>query len=358
MNARTTLLTISCSLTMASLPLYASVSDDYQRCLLHKITTVPPGTTVEQLQELCAPQPSVIQQFTEVSPHNSRHTTDNDNLNDIDTTKSESELFDNRRRVEIATRNELFVISPHKPNYFLPISYSFENPTLPVGDKQLDLDKTEFQFQVSLKFPVITNLFSDVDSVYVAYTNQSWWQAYHKDISSPFREVNHEPEIFYNMSTDYDLFGMRVRSLQLGLSHQSNGRGGELSRSWNRIYASILLEKDNFYIGFKPWWRLKEDKKKYPGAADGDDNPDITEYLGYGELTMFYKFQNDHAINVMIRNNLRAENKGALQLGWSFPLTTRLRGYIQYFSGYGESLIDYDNYVNRLGIGIMLTDWL
>ena len=51
-------------------------------------------------------------------------------------------------------------------------------------------------------------------------------------------------------------------------------------------------------------------------------------------------------------------SRGALQLGWSFPLTERLNGYLQSYYGYGESLIDYNNKVNKLGIGIKLTDWL
>ena len=63
----------------------------------------------------------------------------------------------------------------------------------------------------------------------------------------------------------------------------------------------------------------------------------------------------------MSRNNLESGfDRGALELGWSFPLWTYpyMKGYIQYFRGYGESLIDYDQRVNRIGIGISLTDWL
>ncbi len=60
------------------------------------------------------------------------------------------------------------------------------------------------------------------------------------------------------------------------------------------------------------------------------------------------------------RANLRfnEDNHGAVQLGYTFSLHNQLRGYVQVFSGYGESLIDYDHEVNSLGIGLMLSNWL
>ncbi len=65
--------------------------------------------------------------------------------------------------------------------------------------------------------------------------------------------------------------------------------------------------------------------------------------------------------SLMTRNNLESGfSRGAVELGWSFPLFKYpyLKGYLQYFSGYGESLIDYDRYVNTIGVGLVFTDIL
>jgi phospholipase A1 len=145
------------------------------------------------------------------------------------------------------------------------------------------------------------------------------------------------------------VLGWRWRLAALGLNHQSNGRSDPLSRSWNRIYLLLGIEQDNFAVLIRPWLRLKEHYSK-------DDNPDITQFLGYGDLTVIYNYGN-HTMSFIGRYNA-ATGKGALQAAWNFPLHRRVRGYVQWFTGYGESLIDYNASQNTIGIGLSLSDAL
>ncbi|MBJ7536705.1 phospholipase A [Marinomonas transparens] len=263
-------------------------------------------------------------------------------------------LFAQRAIREAATVDNPFVLTPHKPTYFLPISYSnsMEDETF-LGDKAdtESLDNLEFTFQVSLKFPLAYGIVGRNTSLWVGYTQRSYWQAYNSNISSPFRDTNYEPEVFISTKPKWDLFGVKPEYVIYGFVHQSNGQSGELSRSWNRVYADILFEKGNTAFSIKPWYRLPESKEI-------DDNPNIERYYGYGEFSMIHII-GDYSIDAMIRNNLRLSgNKGSLQLGFNFPLWGRSRGYVQYFNGYGQSLLDYDHHTQSVGLGIMLTNWL
>jgi phospholipase A1 len=221
------------------------------------------------------------------------------------------------------------------------------------------LDHTEIKFQLSIKVPVWTNMFGSPLSFWAAYTNISWWQAFNKALSEVFRETNHEPEIFLDYVTKKQFAGLDWRLGRIGFNHQSNGRDGNESRSWNRIIAQAAAERGRFYMSLRAWWRLPERDKQSPDDVEGDDNPDIEDYLGYGDFTGFYQL-GKHNISMILRNNLQLDNRGALQLDWSFPFgpRTHLRGVVQYFNGYGESLIDYNVHTHRIGFGVMLTDWL
>ena len=264
-------------------------------------------------------------------------------------TETESAI-DERLRLEWETRDNPFVITPHRPTYILPLSYNRRPNDRPyLTDPELSAEESEFKFQFSFKVPLVKGIWFGEGYFSFAYTQQSFWQAYNGDYSSPFRETNHEPELLFRFPVDFQLFGMAGRLIGLHLNHQSNGRSGNLSRSWNRLMLEFVFERGDTYLSLKPWWRLPESE---------DDNPDIEAYLGHFELRALRKYQ-DHSFGLMWRNNLRVEdNRGALQLDYTFPIKKRLNGYVQVFSGYGESLIDYDHYTNRVGLGILLTNWL
>jgi phospholipase A1 len=259
--------------------------------------------------------------------------------------------IDRRIALEWQTEDNPFAITPHRPTYVLPVAYNSRINNTPYQSTEpgLAAKHNEIKFQFSFKVPLAKGLLFGKGTMAFGYTQQSYWQAYNGNYSSPFRETNHEPELLFSYPTDYRLLGMHGRLLMLSLNHQSNGRSEPLSRSWNRVMLEKVLEKDDLYLSIKPWWRIPE--------SSDDDNPDIEAYLGHVEFRALQRYR-DHSLGIMLRNNLRQENRGAIQIDYTFPIKKRLNGYLQIFNGYGESLIDYDHYSNRIGIGVMLTNWL
>jgi len=260
-----------------------------------------------------------------------------------------------RQNQEEKARNLKYSFVAHKPSFIMPLTYSFEpNPN---GNGSLgQVDNTEVKFQFSFKFNLVEEFF-DHFRLSFGYTNLSFWQLYNKQDSAAFREANHEPELFlvYNPNT----WGSKnIETIyRFGFVHQSNGQDVERSRSWNRIYVQIVRDLKFAVADLKVWHRIHEKAKESPDDTEGDDNPDITDFLGNFELRMTTKIYNN-TWSVLWRNNLKSPNKGAVDVTFSSPINENLKVYVQYFNGYGESLIDYNYSIERVGIGVVIADWL
>jgi phospholipase A1 len=164
--------------------------------------------------------------------------------------------IDRRLAMEGATEIAPFVMTPHKPNYII-YSYNFKNyedrgTGQPSGGDD-SYKQSEVDFQLSIKFPVWRNIFNTKTHLFAAYTNRSFWQVFDRKDSSPFRETDHEPELWLSHRTKWKLFGLTNRLIQAGIVHQSNGQSGDSSRSWNRVYTNLIFERGHFYFGIKPW---------------------------------------------------------------------------------------------------------
>jgi phospholipase A1 len=245
-----------------------------------------------------------------------------------------------------------FAVLPHRPNYVL-FSYMHEPNTAPflATDPDVDLQHQEIKFQISLRVPLWNKMFRDNGDFWFAYTQQSYWQAFNWEQSAPFRETNYEPELGISFKTDLLFLGLRHRLLSFGFAHQSNGQGDPLSRSWNRLWVMFELERGNLALTVKPWYRI-------PEAAAGDNNPDLEDYAGRVELRAAYKHA-DHVVSATLRNSLRLrDNRSGYEIDWSFPFSRRIKGLVQFYNGFGESLIDYNERTRRLGFGVLVEDWL
>jgi Phospholipase A1 len=166
----------------------------------------------------------------------------------------------------------------------------------------------EAQLQLSFKLPITPPLFGDRVLPFFAYTGRSWWQVFDGDRSRPFREYNHEPELFIawvGMRNEY--FGWTNQFSALGVNHQSNGRTQDGSRSWNRVFGEFYLDRgQSQWATLKLWARIKEDAKTSPDDTSGDDNPDIERYLGHFEFKWGAVLAQNHRITATLRQRRRA----------------------------------------------------
>lgn len=259
--------------------------------------------------------------------------------------------------------SQLGRLRPHRQNYIL-VRKSTNTNTLPDTPtpghalaKPMDLDALESKFLISLKADLTDQAHIDFLGFktlrfWGAYTQQSHWQVFNTRNSSPFRETNYEPELIASFGTGHEN-GLKV--VNIGINHQSNGQTLPKSRSWNRVYLQGGWEFNNSTsIMARGWWRI-------PEKAANDDNPDIQEYVGRADVVLRWEPTNkSQAVALLLRNNLRLDkNRGFAQLDWSTPLALgdAARFHLQLGSGYGESMIDYNQKQTFFGLGFSFREW-
>jgi len=251
-----------------------------------------------------------------------------------------------------------WTVRPYRPTYLLPLFYTFDpnlNPSTPSQETDPfdsnDIRETELKFQLSLKTKVAEDLFDTSADLWFGYTQESHWQVYNEDNSRPFRATDYQPEIFLTQPVTADLpFGGRLRMLGAGAVHHSNGQDDPLSRSWNRAYLMAGAEWGRLSVIPRLWARVNNE------SSSDDDNPDIEDYMGYGDIKFLYDLPADQSISGTLRYN-PGTNKGAAQIDYIYPISENVNGMVQLFQGYGESIIDYNHENTSIGFGIVLNDW-
>jgi len=244
-------------------------------------------------------------------------------------------------------------LSLHEPTYFLPAYYTFSPArdvyanTLPGGQ---GLNQMEVKFQLSFKFALASG--GVLRHVYAAYTQTSFWQLYRD--SAFFRETNYQPEALIVPDERWALG--RGWDLSVAASpyvHQSNGRGGSLERSWDRTSADAIFERADgdggggWKADLKAWivWR---------DPAYRRYNDDLARYLGYGRQTFEYH-RGPWELSVAFRNQLESGfRRGSVEADLRRAIGDYWDAYVQWFNGYGQSLIEYNRATNAVGAGFAL----
>ena len=251
----------------------------------------------------------------------------------------------------------ILTIRPHLPMYVMPLwynatpNYDIHSPTQDHVRASKDyLQHLDSKLQISMKTKLAQDVFDTNADVWLGYTQQSYWQVYNGKYSRPFRSSDYQPEIFLTQPIKGNLPGNgSLRLLGAGLVHESNGQSDPLSRSWNRIYAMAGTEWGKLTVIPRLWLIANENSKD-------SDNPDIGDYMGYGDVRWLYPLNDQSTVGGVMRYN-PSSNKGAIQVDYAYPLTGGMKAILQVFHGYGENIQDYNHKSTNVGIGIMFNDF-
>lgn len=201
--------------------------------------------------------------------------------------------------------------------------------------------------------------------LYFAYTQTSIWDL--ESFSKPFYDTSYKPTIFLLRALPAEAESRWRFSLQTGTQHESNGKGGGgvpqipksslISPTLAQRHPSDTRSLNTVYIAPKVHWKHEnglfvEGAARVIGYFQIDENPDIARYRGNVDLTLSGGYDRGFQASLNLRG--RASHRGSAEFNFTWPaiqtpllkylLPRTLGGYaqVQYFNGYGESLLDYD----------------
>jgi len=254
----------------------------------------------------------------------------------------------------------LYTLRTYRSNYVLPYYYSSNinkqpsTPTRGPVEEESDYQSQEVKLQFSFRTKVLEDFLLPNADLWLAYTQTSLWQAWNKDISRPFRSTDHNPDIFYviPVSQKFDLIpgNLGLEMVRVGLAHHSNGQSKPESRSWNYWHVSAAM-------GLGPVLLESTYKNRVNESREKDDNPDLIYFKGNLE-TRLTSMVGRSTVSLERSSQYFSMQRGSWEFNVTYPLTRNqpegVRIQLQIFSGYGETLLDYNHRQNRIGIGFLL----
>jgi len=231
-------------------------------------------------------------------------------------------------------------LNPYQPSYFLfglPLSdskfqlsfkYRFFNPTAPLARKH-----------------------PWVGGFHFGYTQTSFWDL--GSDSKPFEDTSYKPEFFYLsrkipwLSRSHDGF-----FIQAGVHHESNGQGGDASRSTNNLYFAPV------FVFYNPGSRVGlavSPKIKYMFDNSAISNPNLEDYRGIFELSVMV----GKAEGAVLNSNIRTAKAGtSFEANLTYPLSeswfksAQIYLHAQYVNALAENLLDYRERREAFRLGI------
>ncbi|CAM3708707.1 phospholipase A [Castellaniella denitrificans] len=231
-------------------------------------------------------------------------------------------------------------ISSYEPIYFA------------VGNR----DGADARFQVSFKY----RLFSPkdparpdfMDNWYFGYTQTALWDL-HSD-SIPFVDTTYNPSLFWARDSIWSTGDKRWSlGLNTGFEHKSNGKEDEDSRSLNDLYVQPEVNyrfDGGSTLSFQP-------RFKYYVWTDYDMG--YRDYMGYVDWKLRWAQDDGLILSGLYRQGASGRNATQLEAAWPLKRTfLHMNGhlYVQYFRGYGETLLGYDQKSGpqvRIGIALV-----
>lgn len=223
----------------------------------------------------------------------------------------------------------------YKDNYFIVGTNLFKKPTETNSDAK---------FQVSIRHRLTNSTLPFKTYLFLTYTQKAFWNVFQE--SFPFRDLNYNPSIGLGRAlVRHNRF---LGTIAFQFEHESNGKDGEDSRSWNKVsFATSLLLNDRWTFHSKAWIPI----------VDGENNKDIVKYSGWGFIGMDYS-----SPKRKYNFGLHITKRGGVNLNANILANFSIRLFsddnqflfLEYYNGYGESMLDYKQYRQRLRLGIVI----
>lgn len=222
----------------------------------------------------------------------------------------------------------------YKDNYFTVGTTPFRKPTSTNSD---------VKFQISLSIRLTNAVLPWNSFLFLFYTQKTFWNVFQN--SMPMHDLNFNPSIGW--SKPFFNKGRYAGKLTMLVEHESNGRDGLDSRSWNRVsfYGSTIID-DWLMVHAKFWIPI----------IDGENNRDILKYCGIYQSGVVVTTPNkkfSFGLTMVKRSGWNLNFNTILEAIWKVHEKSNLNLFAQYYNGYGESLLDYNQFHSRLRVGIV-----